>query len=97
MTIDTDASDTAWGATLLRTATTVTHRHLTLGWWKGLMVVKMYGTRMTSNEHELWAVERTLRQGFRVGMIRHGDDILLRSDSTTIVFNINRQAACFSL
>jgi ribonuclease HI len=92
--METDASDTGWGATLQRTAGQM---RMAYGWWKGAMLVKRNGDAMTSNEHELRAVEKALRFGMATGEIRRGDDVWLRSDSTTVVFNVNRQAAGINL
>jgi hypothetical protein len=72
-------------------------RQLIFGWWRSNMIVKRDGAKMTSNEHEMRAVEMTLRQTLATGQIHNGEDVLLRSDSTTVVFNVNRQAACLSL
>ena len=52
---------------------------------------------MTRNEHELRAVEMVLRRAIATGQISRGQDVLLRSDSTTVVFDVNRQAAGLSL
>jgi ribonuclease HI len=93
-TIDTDASDTGWGATLQRPRTKL---QLIFGWWHGTMIVKKGGARMTSNEHEMRAVEMTLRHALATGQIHDGEDVLLRSDSTTVVFDVNRQAAGLNL
>jgi hypothetical protein len=61
------------------------------------MLMKRNGDAMMSNEHELRAVEKALRFGMATGEIRRGDDVWLRSDSTTVVFNVNRQAAGINL
>jgi hypothetical protein len=86
VTMETDASDTGWGATLQRTAGQM---RMAYGWWKGAMLAKGNGGAMTSKGHELRTVEKALRFGMATGEIRRGDDVWLRSDSTTVVFNVN--------
>jgi ribonuclease HI len=93
-TIDTDASDTGWGATLQRPQTQL---QLIFGWWKGRMIVRSSGAKVTSNEHEMRAVEITLRHAIATQQIYDCKDVLLRSDSTTVVFDVNRQAAGINL
>jgi hypothetical protein len=94
VTIETDASDTGWGGTLQRKTAQI---RLAFGWWKGTMLIRKDGKIMTSNKHKLRAVERTLRLGLATHEILPSDDVLLRSDSTTVVFNVNRQAAGLNL
>jgi hypothetical protein len=86
-TLTTDAALHGWGATL------EVYRPRTL--------IPMHGVwdhrPRTSNNREMTAVLRALRQMTRLEATKTISSVLIRSDNTTAVYDVNRQRACDSL
>jgi hypothetical protein len=86
-TIWTDASKEGWGAHLLR--------------YRANLTVTMHGTwdhrKRTSNNRELTAVLRALRRMKQTEATASVKSVLIRSDNTTTVYDINRQKAAETL
>jgi ribonuclease HI len=82
-TLTTDASPHGWGATLMLQD----QEHFTFGYWNQTQ------STWTSNAKELRAVEMAIH-AFRSTLLtlRH-TTVLLRSDNSAVVANINRQSA----
>jgi hypothetical protein len=81
VTAFTDASETGWGATLRRLKQ---RTRWMFGWW-------------TENEvevnclRELAAIVLTVKRGVMKGTIEMGDDVMIRTDNTNAVYNLNRK------
>jgi hypothetical protein len=90
-TIYTDASSWGWGAVLRWKDANQTKEVWRAGEWKEKEI------SWTSNHKELSAVERGMRQLWPVLEKNQLDSILLMSDNSAVVFNLNRRRACMSL
>jgi ribonuclease HI/DNA-binding transcriptional ArsR family regulator len=87
VTLTTDAAPRGWGAILTLEQDTL----YTYGFWNPTE------TRWTSNHKELSAVQRGLTYFTRQLRPQRGGSILIRSDNSTVVADINRIAATHSL
>jgi ribonuclease HI len=86
-TMTTDASPVGWGAVLERGGTA----HRAMGIWKGK------DTQLTSNAKELTAVRRGLQYFIGREAVERNTTLLVRSDNTATVGDINRLSAAGTL
>jgi ribonuclease HI len=87
VTLTTDASPTGWGAVLESGGT----QRIAFGSWKGKQ------TQLSSNAKELSAVRKGLQRFVNMGVLEKGTALLVRSDNTSTVGDINRLSAASSL
>jgi ribonuclease HI len=86
--LTTDASPSGWGASL---SVEEEQDHIAFGAWNSLQ------RKWTSNRKELAAVTMSLRAFSQPLLCLRGTTLQLRSDNTTVVADINRQAAAPTL
>jgi ribonuclease HI len=88
-TLTTDASPSGWGAILQVQGEEEGER--AFGFWNGEQ------EKFTSNRKELWAVLMALRAFRKVLLRMQHSTILVRSDNSTVVADLNRKAATRTL
>jgi hypothetical protein len=81
-TIYTDASETGWGATLRRLGLKA---RWMFGWWVDDTEINCM--------RELNAVVIAVTRAHQKELIHDGDDVLIRSDNTNVVYNLDRKRA----
>jgi ribonuclease HI len=85
--LTTDASPTGWGAVLESNGT----QQIAFGNWKGKEA------QLSSNAKELSAVRKGLQRFVNLGTLEEDTALLVRSDNTSTVGDINRLSAASSL